>query len=126
MLEYLKLKGFDQAVYLYWGVRSKADLYMDYLPKDWMNRYPQFKYIPVLSEPKPEDHWQGRIGWVHEAVVSDFPDLSAYQVYMSGPPPMILAGREAFLAHGLHTEHLYSDSFDYSSDTLKALTEKQK
>lgn len=125
MLEYLKLKGFDQAVYLYWGVRSKEDLYMDYLPRDWMNRYPQFKYIPVLSEPKPEDQWQGRTGWVHDAVVADFPDLTAYQVYMSGPPPMIIAGREAFLARGLRAEHLYSDSFDYSPDTLKALAEKQ-
>lgn len=125
MMEYLKLKGFDQAVYLYWGVRSKEDLYMDYLPRDWMNRYPQFKYIPVLSEPKPADNWQGRTGWVHEAVVKDFPDLAAYQVYMSGPPPMIVAGREAFLARGLRTEHLYSDSFDYSPDTLKSLAEKQ-
>ena len=98
---------------------------MDYLPRDWMNRYPQFKYIPVLSEPKPEDEWQGRTGWVHEAVVADFPDLTAYQVYMSGPPPMIIAGREAFLACGLPAEHLYSDSFDYSPDTLKALAEKQ-
>ena len=124
MFEQLKLQGIEQAVYLYWGVRSKADLYMDYLPKDWANRYPQFKYIPVLSAPKPEDNWQGRTGWVHQAVVDDLPDLSAYQVYMSGPPPMILAGRKAFLEHGLHAEHLYSDSFDYSPETNKALAEQ--
>jgi len=44
---------------------------------------------------------------------------------MSGLPPMIIAGREAFLARGLRSEDLYSDSFDYSPDTLKSLAEQQ-
>jgi CDP-4-dehydro-6-deoxyglucose reductase len=67
----------------------------------------------VLSEPDPD--WQGESGWVHERVVADYPDLSGYDVYMSGPPPMINAGKQAFLDHGLPGENLFSDSFEYGA-----------
>lgn len=121
MMEQLKAADNQRPVHLYWGVRAKDDLYMDYLPRDWQNRHAWFTYVPVLSEPTATDNWQGRTGWVHEAVVQDFPDLSGFEVYMSGPPPMIMAARQAFSAQGLPSAQLYSDSFEFSSDTLKAL-----
>ena len=46
-----------------------------------------FTFVPVLSEPDAD--WQGRIGFVHEAVLADFPDLSGFDLYMAGPPPMV-------------------------------------
>ena len=122
----LKAKGIDKPVTFYWGVRSQADLYMDYLPRDWASRSPLFNYVPVLSEPKPEDHWQGRTGWVHQAVLEDISDLAAYDVYLSGPPPMIQAARLAFLERGLPGEQMYSDSFEYGLDTLRALSVEAK
>jgi CDP-4-dehydro-6-deoxyglucose reductase len=103
--------GVNRPMHLYWGVRSRADLYLPDLPEQWAARYPNFSYTPVLSEPDPE--WQGKTGWVHEAVIENYPDLSAHEVYMSGPPPMIQAGKETFLSHGLSDEKLYSDSFEY-------------
>lgn len=120
--EQFKAQTQTRTVKLYWGVRSKADLYMDYLPRDWMSRSPSFTYIPVLSEPTPEDQWQGRTGWVHQAVLDDIPDLAAYDVYLSGPPPMIQAARSAFMARGLPSEQMYSDSFEYGLDTLRAMS----
>ena len=71
---------------------------------------------PVLSEPREEDRWDGRTGWVHEAVVDDYSDLSGHDVYMSGPPAMIEAGKAAFTAAGLAQEALYYDSFEYADD----------
>jgi CDP-4-dehydro-6-deoxyglucose reductase len=105
--------GVKRPMHLYWGVRSQADLYLADLPEQWVADYPNFTYTPVLSE--PDQAWQGQTGWVHEAVVANYPDLSAHEVYMSGPPPMIKAGKEAFLAHGLSDEQLYSDSFEYGA-----------
>ena len=35
-----------------------------------------FRFVPVLSEPAPEDHWTGRQGLVHAAILADFADLS--------------------------------------------------
>ena len=76
--------------------------------------------MPVLSAPRPEDAWDGRAGFVHEAVVGDHADLSGFDVYMAGPPPMIQAARAAFAAQGLPDDQLYYDSFDYSADAKTA------
>ena len=79
----------------------------------WVSEHSNFHYIPVLSE--PDAKWEGRTGWVHDSVVADHADLNPFEIYMSGPPPMINAGKEAFLAHNLAEEHLYSDSFEYGA-----------
>lgn len=121
MLEQMMAQGLDRPVYLYWGVRAKADLYFDSVIRSWTSRHPLLHYVPVLSAPQPHDHWQGRTGWVHEAVVADFPDLSGHDVYLSGPPPMIAAARPVFLAQGLPDNQYFSDAFEYSPDTLKAM-----
>jgi CDP-4-dehydro-6-deoxyglucose reductase len=105
--------GIARPMHLYWGVRSRADLYMPDLPEAWAAEHANFRYTPVLSEPDAD--WRGATGWVHERVIGDYPELSAHEVYMSGPPPMIEAGRDAFLAHGLPGEDLYSDSFEYGA-----------
>jgi len=126
IMEDLMAQGLDRPVHIYWGVRSKADLYMDDLPRGWAQRYDNVSYVPVLPDPQTEDAWEGRTGWVHDAVAEDFADLSAYDVYMSGPPPMIVAAQNAFREQGLPAEQLYSDSFEYSSDTLEALADEHE
>ena len=114
MLEHAFHIGLDRPLHLYWGARAKVDLYLDALPRQWAAEHPNFHYTPVLSEPRPEDDWTGRTGWVHEAVVADYPDLNGHDVYMSGPPPMIEAAKPAFAARGLPEDRLFYDSFDYA------------
>jgi CDP-4-dehydro-6-deoxyglucose reductase len=58
---------------------------------------------------------------VHEALVRHYPDLSDYDLYMAGPPAMIEAAKESFAACGLPDAQLFYDSFEYGSDTLKAI-----
>ncbi|MCB1919157.1 MAG: CDP-6-deoxy-delta-3,4-glucoseen reductase [Candidatus Competibacteraceae bacterium] len=115
MLEHAFHIGWDRPLHLYWGARAKVDLYLDTLPQGWREEHASFHYTPVLSEPRPEDDWEGRIGWVHEAAAADYPDLSGYDVYMSGPPPMIEAAKPVFAAQGLPAEQLFYDSFDFSA-----------
>ena len=115
MLEQAFHVGLTRPLHLYWGVRAKIDLYLDALPRQWLQSYPQFQYTPVLSEPCPEARWTGRTGWVHAAVAADYPDLSSHEVYMSGPPPMIEAAKPVFAAQGLPANRLFFDSFDYAS-----------
>ena len=104
---------------LYWGVRSKHDLYLPDLPKRWQSENPgPFTYIPVLSEPKPEDAWPGRIGFVHQAVLSDFSDLSGYNVYACGGPAMIDAAKRDFTTlRGLPPDAFFADSFTYAAES---------
>jgi CDP-4-dehydro-6-deoxyglucose reductase len=100
---------------LYWGVRAKQDLYLPDLPGRWQQASGNFTFIPVLSEPAPGDDWPGRTGFVHQAVLDDFADLSGYQVYACGGPAMIDVARRTFtLTRGLPPEEFFADSFTYA------------
>lgn len=121
MLEHAFHIKFERPIHLFCGVRAKRDLYMDDLVKQWIAKHPNLKYTPVLSEPQIEDNWQGETGYVHESVVRHYPDLSGFDVYLSGPPPMVKAGMDLFYEKGLPETQIYSDSFEYSDDALKAM-----
>ncbi len=111
MVEYAFRTGMQRQMILYWGVRSKQDLYLGELPAQWAREHANFKFVPVLSEPRPEDNWSGRTGLVHEAILQDFPDLSAYQIYACGSAAMVAAAHPAFMAHGLTQDDCFSDAF---------------
>ena len=103
---------------LYWGVRSLADLYLPNLPGEWQKRHANFTFIPVLSDPKPEDAWRGRTGFVHAAAAADFPDMSGYQVYACGGPAMIDAARREYTGHcRLPADAFFADSFTYAAES---------
>ncbi len=114
-IEHAFYVGIERPMTLYWGVRSKKDLYLPDLPRQWEKEHENFRFVPVLSEPDPD--WTGRSGWVHEAVLADHPDdLPEHDIYMAGPPPMIEAARKAFLERGVPQEQLHYDSFEYAAD----------
>jgi CDP-4-dehydro-6-deoxyglucose reductase len=100
---------------LYWGAKTQPDLYLASLPEQWQQEQKNFRFIPVLSEPRSEEQWSGRSGFVHQAVLDDHADLSGYEVYACGAPPMIAAARRDFVARGLSEDAFFSDSFDYQS-----------
>jgi CDP-4-dehydro-6-deoxyglucose reductase len=115
LIEHAFHLGIQRPMTLYWGVRSSRDLYLPELPRRWSEAHDNFSYIPVLSEPDAD--WGGRRGFVHEAVLADHPDIADFDVYMSGPPVMVEAGRAAFEAAGLAMDHLFSDAFDWAADS---------
>ena len=117
IIERIQHLALTRPVTLYWGCRSKADLYMN----DWAlaaaERIPHLSYVPVLSEPRPEDAWTGRTGFVHQAVLADLPDLSGYQVYACGAPVMVDSARRDFVAQaGLPEQEFLADAFTSEAD----------
>ncbi len=121
MLEHAFHINMARPVHLFCGARSKRDLYMDEMVQAWLKQYKNLKYTAVLSEPSEDDSWQGETGFIHESVVKHYPDLSGFDVYLSGPPPMVKAGMDLFYEKGLPETQIYSDSFEYSDDALKAM-----
>jgi CDP-4-dehydro-6-deoxyglucose reductase len=102
---------------LYWGGRRPQDLYMHHLCEEWARTLPYFKYVPVISNAHQDDGWTGLTGFVHEAVMQDLPDLSAYQVYACGAPVMVDAARRDFIAQcKLPDEEFYADAFTSEAD----------
>jgi CDP-4-dehydro-6-deoxyglucose reductase len=111
MIEHALHQGMKRPMTLYWGCRVRADLYLHELPERWQ-REGKLHYVPVLSDAPAADHWTGRAGLVHRAVMEDFPDLSGYQVYACGAPPMVEAAHRDFTAScGLPDEEFFSDAF---------------
>jgi CDP-4-dehydro-6-deoxyglucose reductase len=117
IIEHMLHHRIPREIVLYWGARAKRDLYLPDLPGKWQTENPNFTFIPVLSDPAPDDAWPGRTGLVHQAVMDDFRDLSGYQVYACGAPAMIDAARRGFTAlRNLPPEEFFADSFTYAAE----------
>jgi CDP-4-dehydro-6-deoxyglucose reductase, E3 len=119
MLRHVLESGSPRRMHLYWGARHGRDVYERERVLEWTRRYPQLSFTAVLSEASPTQHSADRVGFVHRAVLEDHPDLSAFEVYAAGPPAMVEAIRTEFPHHGLPSDRLYFDSFDYAPDSLK-------
>jgi CDP-4-dehydro-6-deoxyglucose reductase len=114
---HLRALGNQRPAALYWGCRRRADLYLDAWAHEMEAELPWLSYVPVLSEPTPDDGWTGRTGLVHAAVMTDLPDLSGHQVYACGAPVMVDAAQRDFVARcGLPAEEFYADAFVSEAD----------
>jgi CDP-4-dehydro-6-deoxyglucose reductase len=109
IVEHALEKKIARPITVYWGGRLKQDLYQLDIAQAW----PRVKFVPVLSDEK----WEGRMGFVHRAVMEDFPDLSGHQVYACGAPIVVESARRDFsLQCRLPVEEFYADSFLTEAD----------
>ena len=90
-------------IYLYWGGRTEQDIY-------WQPAFESLPltFTPVLSR-TPE--WQGRKGYIQQAVIDDSLDLRNAVVYACGSKAMIHSANEQLVTAGLNKKHFYSDAF---------------
>ena len=117
IVEQMQFKGITRPAVLYWGCRTRAELYLHDWAVEAAAAMPNLRYVPVLSEPKPEDAWTGRTGFVHHAVMEDLPDLGAHEVYACGAPIMVDSAQRDFVARcGLSAEEFYADAFTSEAD----------
>lgn len=121
LLEHMQHLGIERPTTLYWGGRRPADLYL----QDWITAQlalmPHLTFIPVVSDALPEDQWSGRTGYVHQAVLDDFADLSGYQVYACGAPIVVDTARQTFCANAhLPEDEFFADAFTSEADKKQA------
>ncbi len=120
VIEQMQHKGITRPATLYWGGRRPGDLYLDDWVKAQLAAMPNLTYVPVISNALPEDNWTGRTGFVHKAVLKDFPDLSGHQVYACGAPIVVDSARAEYSAQGgLPPDEFYADSFTTEADKHK-------
>ena len=120
IIQHMQHQGNKRPVVLYWGGRRLADLYMH----DWVQAHvaamPNLRYVPVVSNALPEDAWTGRTGFVHQAVMADFADLSDHQVYACGAPIVVDSAQADFVnICKLPEDEFYADSFITEADKAK-------
>lgn len=116
MVENLIEHGDRREIHFYWGARNSEELYLDELPRKWAVEHDHIHYRSAVSGPGAGPAADRYAGFVHEAVLEDHPELSGFDVYMSGPPAMIETARKAFLKRGLPEDRLFFDSFEFGLD----------
>ncbi len=120
IVEHMIHEQIQRPVTLYWGGRRPVDLYMYGLAQGWAESVPGFNFVPVISDALPEDDWNGRTGFVHRAVMEDFPDMSGHQVYACGAPIMVDSARREFVATcHMSDDAFFADSFTSAADTAQ-------
>lgn len=124
IIEYALSEGLTRPMKLYWGGNRPGDIYMLQEARAWAANHPNFEFVPVVSASKAEDAWDGRTGFVHRAVMEDYPDLSGHQVYACGNPLMVDAARSEFTGScNLPEEEFFADPFVDESDLARTAAE---
>ena len=105
-----------ERVITYWyGVRSRSEMFYDEEFKELEDNYDNFSYHVALSEPQPEDNWDGPVGFIHQAVhdqyLENHPDPTEIEYYLCGPPMMLTAVQGMLDSLGVEREMIAFDDF---------------
>jgi Na+-transporting NADH:ubiquinone oxidoreductase subunit F len=109
------LKVTDRKISYWYGARSKAEIFYEEDFRAIEKEFPNFTFNIALSEPRPEDHWTGYVGFIHQVihdnylVNQDAPEDIEY--YMCGPGPMANAVKGMLDSLGVPPEMLMFDDF---------------
>ncbi len=111
ILQYLKDQGMPRKVKYFFGAKSKRDLYYTEEFLELSKEFPNFEYIPALSEPQPDDAWTGETGLITDVVDRRVGDLTEAEAYLCGSPGMINACIKVLNKHDIKKENVFYDSF---------------
>lgn len=106
MIEHANNVGLNQPVHLYIGGKTRNDLYMMNDIASWKPKL-EFTFTPVVSDPAELEEWTGEVGFVHDAVLRHFENLSGFDIYVCGPQAMIQSAVEDFLERGADKDCIY-------------------
>lgn len=109
MLTDLAEKRDPRAATLFFGARTRDELYHVERIGQLCDMSAALEFVPVVQYPTPG--WRGDAGLVTEAVARHMPSLRGYDAYLCGPPPMVAAARELVLRLGVREPNVYYDTF---------------
>ena len=100
----------------YWyGGRSKKELFYVDQFREIEKEFPNFRFEVALSEPLPEDNWDGYVGFIHQVIydnyLKDHPEPEEIEYYLCGPPMMIAAVKKMLDDLGVPQENVMFDDF---------------
>ncbi len=102
-------------VTFFYGARSKREMFYDEDFQAIKEKYPNFNYVVALSDPLPEDNWEGPVGFIHQVAQDTFlgkheaPEDIEY--YLCGPPMMISAVQNMLYNLGVEKDMIAFDEF---------------
>jgi Na+-transporting NADH:ubiquinone oxidoreductase subunit F len=111
ILQHQVEKGMPRPFLFFFGARTQKDLfYTEYL-RGLEKKFPNFQYIPALSDTDETGTWEGETGLITEVVARHLTDGGNFEAYMCGPPPMIDAATVVLKQKGIDETRIYFDKF---------------
>lgn len=102
-------------VSFWYGARSLRELFYKEEYDQLQEENENFKWHIALSDPQPEDNWDGLTGFIHnvlhEQYLKDHPAPEDCEYYMCGPPMMNAAVIKMLKDLGVEDENIMLDDF---------------
>jgi Na+-transporting NADH:ubiquinone oxidoreductase subunit F len=95
----------------FFGARAIKDLFYVEKMRQYEKELPDFKFIPALSAPDPDDQWDGEMGLITDVVGRHYEDCGGKQAYLCGSPGMCDACVAVLEERGLPEDGVYFDKF---------------
>ena len=105
----------SRIISFWYGARSKMELFFDDEFRALEDKFDNFAYNVALSEPQPEDNWDGMTGFIHQCLYDNYlkthADPTEIEYYLCGPPMMLDAVMEMLDSLGVEPEMIAFDKF---------------
>jgi len=105
----------SRKITFWYGARSIAELFFEDEFKQLEANHPNFRYYVALSQPEPDDKWDGMLGYIHQAVLDNYlerhEDPTEVEYYLCGPPMMVDAVEAMLDDLGVEPEMIAYDKF---------------
>lgn len=115
IFDQLKRLGSDRKMSFWYGARSRREMFYHEEFEDLARKHENFTWHIALSDPLPEDEWQGDTGFIHEVLyqnyLRDHPAPEDIEYYICGPPMMTQAVLKMLHDLGVEKENILLDDF---------------
>jgi Na+-transporting NADH:ubiquinone oxidoreductase subunit F len=115
IFDQLKRLDSSRKISFWYGARSLREAFYVEVFDELVKIHKNFKWNLVLSDPLPEDNWEGMVGFIHETVyenyLKDHPSPEDCEYYICGPPMMIAAVEGVLYDLGVEEENVLFDDF---------------
>jgi Na+-transporting NADH:ubiquinone oxidoreductase subunit F len=115
IFDQLKRLSSKRRITFWYGARSRREMFYDDEFKELARKNPNFTYHVALSDPQPEDNWEGFQGFIHTVLKEEYldqhEDPTEIEYYLCGPPMMLSASMGMLDAIGVEKEMIAFDDF---------------
>ncbi|MBR6066520.1 MAG: NADH:ubiquinone reductase (Na(+)-transporting) subunit F [Bacteroidales bacterium] len=102
-------------VSFWYGARSRREIFYENDFEQIEAEFPNFSFNIALSEPKPEDNWNGYVGFIHKVIEDNYlknhQEPEEIEYYLCGPPMMTAAVTKMLDDYGVPEEMIAFDDF---------------
>lgn len=111
MLRHMKARGIRRPCTYFFGAAAHRDLYLVEELDRMQHELDWFRFVPALSAPQADDHWEGPTGLITDIVQQYVQPGQVGEAYLCGPPGMIDSAKPILEAKGIAPDHIFMDRF---------------